>query len=163
VHNLFDLPREEFRVSLGLQLERRTLMPKTDYIPSGLTAVTPYLFVSDAAAAIEFYKDVFGATEVMRHDVGGQVVHAKVRIGDAVVELGQHGRRTEADVDDLPSVGVHLFVQEVDAVYARASASGCRALSPVEEQYYGDREVSIADPFGIVWFVATHLHVEAEP
>ena len=157
--DLLDLPREAFRDSLAQQLERSTPMPSSpSYIPVGLSPVTPYLLVRDPAAAVQFYEDVFAATEVMRHDVDGQVVHAKISIGNAVVELGQHGERTDADVGDLPSIGMHLFVEDVDAVHARAVAAGARPLSPIEDQYYGDREVSIADPFGIVWFVATHIH-----
>lgn len=156
--DLLDLPREEFRVSLASQLERTPTMQRTaEYIPEGLRAVTPYLLVRDAIAAIDFYKDVFDAAEIMRHEAGEHVVHAKLRIGDAVVELGEHGDRTAADVTGLPPVGVHLFVENVEAVYAKALNAGARALSGIEEQYYGDREASIADPFGIVWFVATHL------
>lgn len=128
------------------------------HIPAGLGAVTPYLLVRDPATAINFYEEVFDATEMMRHDEGGHVVHAKLRIGESVVELGEHGQRTDADVVDLPSVGVHLYVENVDAVHAKATAAGARAVTPIMDQYYGDREVSIVDPFGIVWFVATHLH-----
>ncbi len=129
----------------------------TRYIPAGLNAVTPYLLLRDPIAAIDFYTGVFDAIEVMRHEEGGRVVHAKLRIGGSVVEMGQHGDRTDADVLDLPPVGVHLYVEDVDAVLAKATAAGARVLVPIMDQPYGDREASIADPFGIVWFVATHL------
>lgn len=130
----------------------------TTYIPAGLGPVTPYLLVSDVGKAVAFYGDVFDATEMMRHEDAGEAVHAKIRIGDSVVELGRHGERTAADVTDLPAVGMHHYVQDVDAVLAKATAAGCRTIMPITDQPYGDREVSIADPFGIVWFVATHLH-----
>lgn len=156
--DLIDVPSEDFRTSLGSQLERTAAMTTTTrYIPTGLNAVTPYLLLRDPIAAIDFYTGVFDATEVMRHEEGGHVVHAKMRIGGSVVEIGQHGDRTDADVLDLPPVGVHLYVEDVDAVLAKATAAGARVLMPIMDQPYGDREVSIADPFGIVWFVATHL------
>jgi PhnB protein len=156
--DLIDLPREEFRTGLSIQLERTAAMTTTTrYIPAGLNAVTPYLLLRDPIAAIDFYTGVFDAIEVMRHEEGGHVVHAKLRIGGSMVEMGQHGDRTDADVLDLPPVGVHLYVEDVDAVLAKASAAGSRVLVPIMDQPYGDREVSIADPFGIVWFLATHL------
>jgi PhnB protein len=156
--DLIDLPREEFRTTLAMRLERTAAMTTTArYIPAGLRAVTPYLLVRDPVAAMDFYSDVFDASELMRHEEAGKVVHAKLRIGDAVVEMGQHGERTGADVADLPPVGVHLYVEDVDAVLAKASAAGARILVPIMDQPYGDREVSIADPFGVTWFVATHL------
>ena len=130
----------------------------TDHIPAGLAAVTPYLLVSDVDAAIALYRDVLDAEEVMRHEEGGQVVHGKVRIAGSVVELGRHGERTADDVSDLPSIGMHHYVTDVDAVLARAIEAGCRVMMPIMDQPYGDREVSIVDPFGIVWFLATHLH-----
>ena len=130
----------------------------TTYIPAGLRSVTPYLLVSDVDAAIDFCSSVFGAAEVMRHVEADQVVHAKIRIGDSVVEVGRHGQRTGQDVIDLPSVGVHLYVPDVDSVLDQARARGARIMFPVMNQPYGDREVSIVDPFGVVWFVATHLH-----
>ena len=128
------------------------------HIPEGLAAVTPYLIVRDSTAAIDFYKEVFGATEMMRHEDGGRVVHAKLRIGGAAVEIGEHAERNDLDLDRLPPVGMHLYVEDVDAVLAKATSAGVRVLHPIEDQPYGDREVSIADPFGIVWFVATHVH-----
>ena len=128
------------------------------HIPEGLTTITPYLIVRDSNAAMDFYKNVFGATEMMRHEDGGRVVHAKLRIGGAAVEIGEHAERNDLDLDRLPPVGMHLYVEDVDAVLAKATAAGVRVLHPIEDQPYGDREVSIADPWGIVWFVATHLH-----
>ena len=128
------------------------------HIPEGLSAVTPYLIVRDSNAAIDFYKEVFGATETMRHEDGGRVVHAKLRIGGAAVEIGENSERNDLDLDRLPPVGMHLYVEDVDAVLAKATSAGARVLYPIQHQPYGDREVSIADPFGIVWFVATHLH-----
>jgi PhnB protein len=159
VVELVELPRESFRTRLASDLERSTAMPTAaSHIPEGLTTVTPYLIVRDSSAAIDFYKDVFGAAETMRHEDGGRVVHAKLRIGGSAVEIGEHTERNDLDLDRLPPVGIHLYVEDVDAVLAKATSAGVRVLHPIEDQPYGDREVSIADPFGIVWFVATHLH-----
>jgi PhnB protein len=157
--DLLDLPGEAFRTRLAADLERSTAMSTTaSYIPEGLTAVTPYLIVRDSTAAIDFYKEVFGATEMMRHEESGTVVHAKLRIGGSAVEIGEHAERPQPGGDELPPVGMHLYVEDADAVLAKATAAGGRVLNPIQDQPYGDREVSIADPFGIVWFVATHLH-----
>ena len=159
VVDLVDLPRETFRTRLASDLKWRAAMTTTvSHIPEGLAAVTPYLIVRDSNAAIDFYKEVFGATEMMRHEDGGRVVHAKLRIGGAAVEIGEHAERNDLDLDRLPPVGMHLYVEDVDAVLAKATSAGVRVLHPIEDQPYGDREVSIADPFGIVWFVATHVH-----
>lgn len=134
-------------------------MTKTaTHVPAGLTAVTPYLLVPDGAGAIDFYQTVFGATEIMRHEEGGQVVHAKLRIADAPIELGQYDDRPSTEVAELPGVGLHLYVEDVDSVLEKATAAGGRTLVPIQDQPYGDREVTVADPFGVVWFVATHLH-----
>jgi len=159
VVDLVDLPRESFRTRLASELERSTAMTTTvSHIPEGLTTITPYLIVRDSNAAIDFYKNVFGATEMMRHEDGGRVVHAKLRIGGSAVEIGEHAERNDLDLDRLPPVGIHLYVEDVDAVLAKATSAGVRVLYPIQDQPYGDREVSLADPFGIVWFVATHQH-----
>lgn len=129
----------------------------TTYIPKGLSAVTPYLLVSDVDAALEFYKRAFGAEQLERYAEGGRAIHAKIRIDRAAVELGRHGTRTADDVSGLPSVGMHLYVPDVDAVLERATAAGARAEGPATDQPYGDREATITDPFGVVWFVATQL------
>jgi len=93
----------------------------------------------------------------MRHVEQGRVVHAKVRIGNSMIEMGEHTDIELHDPEKLPQVGMHLYVEDVDAVVARAAAAGVRVVRPVEEQPYGDREASLADPYGIVWFVATHV------
>jgi len=117
-----------------------------------------YVGTSNYKADYDFYKNVFGATEMMRHEDGGRVVHAKLRIGGSAVEIGEHAERNDLDLDRLPPVGIHLYVEDVDTVLAKATSAGVRVLYPIQDQPYGDREVSLADPFGIVWFVATHQH-----
>jgi PhnB protein len=159
VEALRGMPDESFRAHLRAQIERRTAMTATtDYVPTGLGTLTPFLVVRDAAAAIELYKEVFAALEVERTtDPTGRFVHATLRIGDSILEMGQHSEVNVLDLEQLPPVGMHLYVEDVHAVVARAEAAGVRILRPVEHQPYGDLEAGLADPFGIVWWVATHV------
>jgi PhnB protein len=129
-------------------------------IPEGYHSITPYLAVDGAAAAIEFYKKAFGATEVMRMPApGGKVGHAEIRIGDSRVMLADEypdmGFRSPKAYGGSP-LGLHLYVEDVDAVARQAVAAGAREVKPVKDQFYGDRTGSFEDPFGHVWHIATH-------
>jgi PhnB protein len=121
--------------------------------------ITPYLAVRGAAAAIEFYRRAFGATETMRlSEPGGRLGHAEIRIGTARVMLADenpdYGVRGPEAYGGSP-VTIHLYVEDVDAVARRAVAAGARVLRPVEDQFYGDRSGRLQDPFGHVWIVST--------
>lgn len=129
-------------------------------IPAGYHTVTPYLVIRDAAAAIDFYKAAFGAQEVMRMaDPSGKVMHAEIRIGDSAVmmsdECPEMGARGPEALGGSPT-SLHLYVEDVDAMAARAAAAGATALRPVQDQFYGDRTGTFKDPFGHVWHIATH-------
>ena len=133
---------------------------KAKAIPEGYHAVTPYLCVSDAAGAIEFYKKVFGAAELMRMaDASGKIAHAEIKIGDTPVmladEFPEMGFRSPQSFGGSP-VTMHLYVEDVDVIVMRAVAAGAKMLEPVKDQFYGDRSGKLADPFGHVWNVATH-------
>jgi PhnB protein len=136
-------------------------------IPPGYAALTPYLIVAGAEAAIAFYAQAFGAVEVMRLPMpGGRIGHAELGIGESRVMLAdespQHGARAPAAFGGSP-VSLHLYVADVDATVARALAAGASLLRPVADQFYGDRAGRITDPFGHVWHVATHVEdVSAE-
>jgi PhnB protein len=128
-------------------------------IPEGYHSVTPYLAVDGAARAIEFYKQAFGATEVMRMAApGGKIGHAEIRIGDSRIMLADEypdmGFRSPKAYGGSP-VGLHLYVEDVDAVARQAVAAGAREVRPVKDQFYGDRTGSFEDPFGHVWHIAT--------
>ena len=133
----------------------------TDAIPEGYPPVTPYLIVDGAAEAIDFYSSVLGAKERMRMDgPGGKIGHAEVEIGESVVmladehpEIGATGPRT---VGGTP-VSLHVYVEDADAVFARALEAGATERSPMEDKFYGDRSGSFEDPFGHHWHVATHV------
>lgn len=159
VEALRGMPDESFRAHLRAQIERRAAMTTaTDYVPQGLGVLTPFLIVRDAAAAIELYKEVFDALEVeVTRLPNGRVAHATLRVGDSLVEMGEHSDINVLDPEQLPPVGMHLYVEDIHAVVARAEAAGVRVLRPVTREPYGDLEASLADPFGIVWWVATHV------
>jgi PhnB protein len=129
-------------------------------VPEGYHAVTPYLFCKGAAAAIEYYKKAFGATELMRHDApGGTIGHAEIRIGDSVIMLADE----YPDMNALspPTIGgtpvlILLYVADVDTVFNRSLAAGGMQLHPLEDKFYGDRTGTLLDPFGHMWTIATH-------
>ena len=129
-------------------------------IPDGYHSVTPYLCVKNAAAALEFYKKAFGATELMRMaDPDGTVMHAEMKIGDSPIMLADEfptmGFRSPLSYGGSP-VLVLIYVPDVDAVASQAIAAGAKVLRPVADQFYGDRAGKVTDPFGHVWTVATH-------
>lgn len=134
---------------------------KVKPIPEGFHSVTPYLCVDDAARAIEFYKEAFGATEVMRLEApGGKIGHAEVRIGDSVIMLADEfpeiNFRSPRTVGG-PSSHFMIYVEDVDARVEQAVAAGAKLTRPVKDQFYGDRTGGVEDPFGHVWFIATHI------
>ena len=129
-------------------------------VPDGYHTVTPYLIVGDAAAAIEFYKRAFGATERMRlADPSGKVGHAEIVIGDSAVmladEFPEMGARGPKSLGGSP-VGLAVYVEDVDAMAERAVAAGATVVRPVQDQFYGDRSGTFEDPFGHKWTLATH-------
>jgi PhnB protein len=129
-------------------------------IPDGYHTVTPYLIVKDPAAAIEFYKKAFGATEICRFpDPNGNIMHAEIRIGDSPVMMGmecpQMGAKGPETLGGSP-VGIMLYVEDVDTLYPQAIAVGGKELRPLTDQFYGDRSGTLTDPFGHQWTVSTH-------
>ena len=133
---------------------------KTNYIPEGYHTATPYLIVTGAARALEFYKQAFGATEVVRMDgPGGKVMHAEIKIGDSHImladEFPEMGALSPQSIGGTP-VSLMLYFEEADAVTARAVSAGAKVLRPVQDQFYGDRCGTILDPFGHKWIIATH-------
>lgn len=136
-------------------------MARAKPIPEGYYSVTPYLIVKGAAAAIEFYKKAFGAKELFRMKPGedGRIGHAEIRIGNAPVmladEFPEHGFRSPQSIGGSP-VSLLLYVEDVDAVAARAVSAGATVLRPIKDQFYGDRSGTYSDPFGHTWTIATH-------
>ncbi|HVH80881.1 MAG TPA: VOC family protein [Stellaceae bacterium] len=136
-------------------------MPSVNPIPDGYRSLTPYLIVPDGAGAVRFYEQVFGAKlrlKLARPD--GKLGHTELEIGDSVVMLADehpdHHAYPPRHFGGSP-VTLHLYVEDVDALVARAVAAGARLTRPVENQFYGDRSGSFTDPSGHVWHVATHV------
>ena len=130
-------------------------------VPDGYQRLTPYLIVDGAAAAIEFYKKAFAATERMRHVApDGKVGHAELEIGDSLVmlsdEFPQGSTRSPKELGGT-TAGAFLYVEDVDAVVKRAVDAGATVTMEVADQFWGDRFGSITDPFGHSWSIATHV------
>ena len=127
-------------------------------IPDGYHSLTPYMGIDKAGEAIEFYKKAFGATQVMRLDMpDGRVGHAELRIGDSSLMLGTPCDQMALRYpDEHTSIGLHLYVEDVDAQFQRAVDAGATVVSEPKDQFYGDRSASVKDPFGHLWFLATH-------
>jgi PhnB protein len=130
-------------------------------IPDGYRAVTPYLIVNDAAAAINFYKRAFGAIETFRlPGPDGRIGHAEMLIGDSPIMLAdeapQMGARSAKTIGGSP-ISIMLYVENVDEQYPKAIAAGGKELRPLKNQFYGDRSGTLEDPFGITWTIGTHV------
>ena len=130
--------------------KRRTTVPK------GYNALMPYLRVKDAATAIDFYKQAFGAKEKYRLMMGGRVGHAELKFGDCVVMLS----------DEFPDKGIvgpktlggtsftlSLYVANVDKAVEKAASVGATVTQPPQDQFYGDRTARLEDPFGHSWSI----------
>jgi PhnB protein len=129
-------------------------------IPDGYHSVTPYLIISGATEAIEYYKKAFGATELMRIDApGGKIGHAEIKIGDSPImladEFPEMGYKSPGTLGGSP-ISIMIYVGDVDTVFEQAIAAGGKEQRPVKDQFYGDRSGTLEDPFGHVWHVATH-------
>jgi PhnB protein len=134
----------------------------TNHLPEGNHALAPYLSVKNAQAAIEFYKQVFNAAEVLRLTMpDGRIGHAEIKIEGSTVMLADEFPEMGfvsplALGDQRPPVAVHLYVADVDSTYKSALIAGAQSLREPTDQFYGDRDGQIRDPFGHVWHIATH-------
>jgi PhnB protein len=131
------------------------------YVAPGYHTITPYITVRGAGKALEFYKQAFGATEVMRFEMpGGIIGHAEIEVGGSKVMLADEcpewGNRGPQSLGGT-SGGLCIYVPDADAAIARAVAAGATVLKPVMDQFYGDRSGTVTDPFGHVWTFATHI------
>jgi PhnB protein len=158
---LRDLPRAEFKTGLTYELKRRASMlavEKSNLATSH--AIIPRLSVKNAAAAIEFYKQALGATEIMRvSEPNGRIGHAELRIGNSVIMLTDEA--PEYGILGPQSLGgsgvtIHLYVEDVDETARQAVTAGAQIIFPVSDQFYGDRAGRFKDPFGHIWSIATH-------
>jgi PhnB protein len=129
-------------------------------IPEGYHTLTPFLTVRDAVRAIEFYKEAFGAKErgVMKGP-DGKVMHAELMIGDSIImlsdEFPEYGALSPQSSGGA-SMGLHIYLDGVDAAFDRAVKAGAQVEMPVTDQFWGDRYGKLKDPFGHKWSIATH-------
>lgn len=128
--------------------------------PAGWPSLSPYLVVRDAAAAIAFYVEAFGAREHYRLPMGDRIGHAELSVGDSPLmladEFPERGYLGPASHGGT-TVSLLLYVDAVDAAFARALAAGATAESAPADQFYGDRSGTLLDPFGHRWTLATHV------
>jgi PhnB protein len=131
-------------------------------IPDGYDSLIPYLIVRDAARAIEFYKELFGAQELLRMTFPDrpQIGHAELKIRNHIFMLADENPGCGALAPQSPSgpapLSLLLYLPDVDAVFQKAVAMGAKPLQPPTDQFYGDRMARFADPFGHIWSIATH-------
>ena len=130
-------------------------------IPQGSHSVTPHLIVRNAAKAIDFYKQAFGAEEVFRMAMpDGKIGHAEIKIGDSLVYLADEapdwGALSPETLKGSP-VTIHLYVTNADAAYERATKAGATPTMPLADMFWGDRYGKGKDPFGHNWSIATHV------
>lgn len=129
-------------------------------IPKGYHSITPYLIVRDAAKAIDFYKNAFGANEIYRMDApGGKVGHCELQIGDSRIMLADEFSQMGAVAprEDEKSFSLLLYVENVDVFFERAVKAGAKVVRALKDEFYGDRMGTLQDPFGHKWSLATHI------
>ena len=129
-------------------------------VPEGFHTVTPHLVCGNAAAAIDFYEQAFGAIEIDRMNMpDGKIGHAEIRIGDSRLMLAdafpEYGSNDPLTLKGTPVV-IHLYVDDADAVWERAIAAGAKPTMPLGDAFWGDRYGQVEDPFGHRWSIATH-------
>lgn len=130
-------------------------------IPEGHHAVTPYLICDGAAHAIDFYKKVFGAIEMVRMPgQDGRIGHAELQLGDSRIMMADEaaaiGARSPKYYGGSP-VSLLVYVDNVDEVYQQALAAGATSVQEPQDKFYGDRTSSVIDPFGHSWYIHTHI------
>ena len=129
-------------------------------VPDGYHTLTPFLTVRDAARAIEFYKQAFGAVERgVAKGPDGKVMHAELKIGDSIIMLSdeypEFGALSPLSTGGV-GMGLHIYIEDVDSAFDRAVKAGAIVEMPVADMFWGDRYGKLADPFGHKWSIATH-------
>jgi PhnB protein len=136
---------------------------KVQAIPEGYRTIAPAITCKNAAAAIEFYKKVFGATEHSRMlSPDGKIMHAELQIGDSRIFLGDEWPGMATAPDPQAKAGtngstIFVYTEDTDAVVKRATDAGARLDIPPQDMVWGDRYGKFTDPFGHNWGIATHI------
>ena len=168
------LPRAEFKARLKSELERETSMNNTaakrqsgdksphSKIREGFRTVTPYLTVADIHDEIEFVTRTFGATGTIYGLGSAGGFHSEYKIGDSMIMIGGGGKGSSWKGSPAPAA-LHLYVEDVDAVYQRALEAGGTSLYAPMDQEYGDRDAAIRDVGGNEWYIGTHKGADYTP
>jgi PhnB protein len=153
------LPREDFKKLLKSEFEgRKPMSSAAKPIAEVRASTSPRMTFKDAAKAIEFYKRAFGARETFRFEAGGHIAHAEIAIGDSILMLAEEwpeGGRFSAETLGNSPIWLSVRVDDVDAFAEHAIAAGIEVKRPIQDQFYGHRDVLLADPFGYIWSVHT--------
>jgi uncharacterized glyoxalase superfamily protein PhnB len=163
--DLRDLPRQEFKVLLKIELERRAGMAnqntvaeqdqtKVSPVPKGYHTITPYLVVQDAPAVIDFMKKTFSAEQTFQAIGSAGGIHAEVRLGDSMLMVGGGGPGLSWRGESMVT-GLHVYVEDTDAVYQRALEAGGVSIDKPTDHDYGERGASVRDQAGNHWYIAT--------
>jgi uncharacterized glyoxalase superfamily protein PhnB len=151
---------ESIRISGGA--DRRPLKP----LPEDAQRVTPYLVIKGAAKALAFYQEAFGAKEVEREELpDGRLLHGSVRVGDSLIMMSDEFPGSDAhNPGDLgtSTVVLHIYSDDVDALWERAVAAGGKPVTPLEDQFWGERYGKLVDPFGHHWTMSTPVEMSEE-
>ena len=142
---------------------RKSPLPRQPRIPRGFHTVTPSLAVDGGVAALEFYKNAFGAKELMRQTTpDGKLIHGRIRIGDSIVLLSdvfQGSDRTAPSMVETTTVTLHVYTTDVETLWNRAVAAGAKVTMPLENQYWGERYGHLVDPFGHHWSLSMPIRM----
>ena len=156
---LRQLPREDFKARLKSDLERKSSMATTTEATAAVrTVAAPRLTFKDPAKAIEFYKEAFGAKEIMRFDTGSGIAHAEIMIGESMIKLAEEwpeGGRFSVETLGNSPITIALDVPDVDEFVEHAASAGAKLTLPPKDQFYGRRDATVLDPFGYTWNVST--------
>jgi PhnB protein len=126
-------------------------------IPHGYPTISPYFVVRDGEAAMEFYIKAFGGVvhRIDRNADGG-INTVEMHVGTSMIMVGQ-SKKAVVPAGGMPSVGMYMYVEDVDAVFERGVAAGATVQNPPTDQHYGDRRADIVDPFGFMWWIASRI------
>jgi len=122
-------------------------------IPEGYSSITPYLLLHDVRGFLDFVKNAFDAeTAFVFESSDGGIKHAQLKIGNAMMMVGE-----APSTNDIMPAPLYLYVEDCDATYDQAMAAGAETIMPCEDMFYGDRHGGVMDPFGNIWWIATHI------
>ena len=160
------MPKKSKRVKKSKRKSAKVGKSKVEPIPKGFHSVTPYLSISGATEALEWYKKAFGAKELAREATpDGKIMHARIRIGDSIVMVSdsfQGGSPGASTSSGGPAVTLHIYSKNVDKVWQQAVDAGAKVKMPIDNQFWGERYGQLSDPFGHNWSVSQRVQMSRQ-